>query len=88
MRKMPQTRFAQTVCHFSHNADFYRLRISKYPANAHKMNYFSALCTGNEKKMYVLKFCVCTQNFCGVLRWGAGWRWNRSESWLLFGEVG
>ena len=60
---------AQTVCHFSHNADFYRLRISKYPANAHKMNYFSALCTGNEKKMYVLKFCVCTQNFCGVLRW-------------------
>ena len=90
MRKMPQTRHivAQTVCHFSHNADFCRLRISKYPANAHKMNYFSALCTGNEKKMYVLKFCVCTQNFCGVLRWGAGWRWNRSESWLLFGEVG
>ena len=87
---MPQTRrmAAQTVCHFSHNADFCRLRISKYPANAHKMNYFSALCTGNEKKMYVLKFCVCTQNFCGVLRWGAGWRWNRSESWLLFGEVG
>ena len=30
---------------------------------------------------------VCTQNFCGVLRWGEGWRWNRSESWLLFGEV-
>ena len=41
---------AQTVCHFSHNADFYRLRISKYPANAHKMNYFSALCTGSGKK--------------------------------------
>ena len=34
MRKMPQTRFAQTVCHFSHNADFDQLRISKYPANA------------------------------------------------------
>ena len=32
-------------------------------------------------------FCVHTQNFCGVLRWGEGWRWNRSESWLLFGEV-
>ena len=44
MRKMPQTRrmAAQTVCHFSHNADFCRLRISKYPANAHKTNYFSA----------------------------------------------
>jgi len=42
MRKMPQTRrmAAQTVCHFSHNADFCRLRISKYPANAHKTNYF------------------------------------------------
>ena len=57
---------AQTVCHFSHNADFYRLRISKYPANAHKMNYFSALCTGNEKKMYVLKFCVHTKFLRGV----------------------
>ena len=45
---MPQTRrmAAQTVCHFSHNADFCRLRISKYPANAHEINYFSALCTG------------------------------------------
>ena len=41
MRKMPQTRFAQTVCHFSHNADFDQLRISKYPANAHEINYFS-----------------------------------------------
>ena len=41
---MPQTRrmAAQTVCHFSHNADFCQLRISKYPANAHKTNYFSA----------------------------------------------
>ena len=38
---MPQTRFAQTVCHFSHNADFDQLRISKYPANAHEINYFS-----------------------------------------------
>ena len=48
MRKMPQTRrmAAQTVCHFSHNADFCRLRISKYPANAHKTNYFSALVIG------------------------------------------
>ena len=35
---MPQTRrmAAQTVCHFSH----------KYPANAHKTNYFSALVIG------------------------------------------
>ena len=42
---MTQTRrmAAQTVCHFSHNADFCRLRISKYPANAHERNYFSAL---------------------------------------------
>jgi hypothetical protein len=48
MRKMPQTRrmAAQTVCHFSHNADFCRLRISKYPANAHKTNYFFALVIG------------------------------------------
>ena len=40
---MPQTRrmAAQTVCHFSHNADFDQLRISKYPANAHEINYFS-----------------------------------------------
>ena len=39
---MPQTRriAAQTVCHFSHNADFCRLRISKYPANAQQNNYF------------------------------------------------
>ena len=45
---MPQTRrmAAQTVCHFSHNADFCQLRISKYPANAHKTNYFSALVIG------------------------------------------
>ena len=43
---MPQTRFAQTVCHFSHNADFCRLRISKYPANARETNYFSVLVTG------------------------------------------
>ena len=45
---MPQTRrmAAQTVCHFSHNADFCQLRISKYPANAHKTNYFSALVVG------------------------------------------
>jgi len=45
MRKMPQTRrmAAQTVCHFSHNADFCRLRISKYPANAQEMKYFFTL---------------------------------------------
>ena len=45
---MPQTRriAAQTVCHFSHNADFGQLRISKYPANAPKINYFSALVIG------------------------------------------
>ena len=49
MRKMPQTRFAQTVCHFSHNADFDQLRISKYPANAHEINYFSMLVIGSIK---------------------------------------
>ena len=45
---MTQTRrmAAQTVCHFSHNADFCQLRISKYPANAHKTNYFSVLVVG------------------------------------------
>ena len=46
---MPQTRFAQTVCHFSHNADFDQLRISKYPANAHEINYFSMLVIGSIK---------------------------------------
>ncbi len=46
---MPQTRFAQTVCHFSHNADFDQLRISKYPANAHEINYFSMLVVGSFK---------------------------------------
>ena len=46
---MPQTRFAQTVCHFSHNADFDQLRISKYPANAHEINYFSILVVGSFK---------------------------------------
>ena len=41
---MPQTRrmVAQTVCHFSHNADFCRLRISKYPANARQTINFPA----------------------------------------------
>ena len=34
------------VRRLAHNADFCRLRISKYPANAHEINYFSALCTG------------------------------------------
>ena len=48
---MPQTRHmaAQTVCHFSHNADFDQLRISKYPANAHEINYFSMLVVGSFK---------------------------------------
>ena len=48
---MPQTRrmAAQTVCHFSHNADFDQLRISKYPANAHEINYFSMLVVGSFK---------------------------------------
>ena len=46
---MPQTRFAQAVCHFSHNADFDQLRISKYPANAHEINYFSMLVVGDFK---------------------------------------
>ena len=46
---MTQTRFAQTVCHFSHNADFDQLRISKYPANAHEINYFSMLVVGSFK---------------------------------------
>ena len=45
---MPQTRrmAAQTVCHFSHNADFCRLRISKNPANAQEMKYFFTLVIG------------------------------------------
>jgi hypothetical protein len=30
----------------AHNADFFRLRISKMPANAHEMNYFYTLCVG------------------------------------------
>ena len=57
---MPQTRrmAAQTVCHFSHNADFCQLRISKYPANAHKMNYFSALCTGGGKNVGLKILCA------------------------------
>ena len=40
MRNQSQTRFAQTVSLISHNADFCRLRISKYPANAQEMKYF------------------------------------------------
>ena len=60
---------AQTVCHFSHNADFYRLRISKYPANAHKMNYFSALCTGGGKNVGLKILCVHTKFLRGVEVW-------------------
>ena len=37
------------MCHFSHNADFDQLRISKYPANAHEINYFSMLVVGSFK---------------------------------------
>ena len=82
---MPQTRrmAAQTVCHFSHNADFYRLRISKYPANAHKMNYFSALCVGS-RKMYVLKFCVHTK----FLRGGNVLTIMGFQSIMMAGELG
>jgi len=43
MSHQGQTRFAQTVSLMAHNADFWRLRISKYPANAHEMKYFSTL---------------------------------------------
>ena len=63
---------AQTVCHFSHNADFYRLRISKYPANAHKMNYFSALCTGGGKNVCLKILCVHTKFLRGV---EVGWEY-------------
>ena len=31
----------------AHNADFFRLRISKIPANAHQTHYFSALAAGD-----------------------------------------
>ena len=41
--------FAQTVRQSAHNADFFRLRISKMPANAHEMNYFYTLCVGSGK---------------------------------------
>ena len=43
MSHQGQTRFAQTVSLLAHNAYFGRLRISKYPANAHEMKYFSTL---------------------------------------------
>ena len=56
---MPQTRrmAAQTVCHFSHNADFCRLRISKYPANAHEITYFSTLNTECGTVFDMINFC-------------------------------
>ena len=63
---------AQTVCHFFHNANFYRLRISKYPANAHKMNYFSALCTGSGKNVCLKILCVHTKFLRGV---EVGWEY-------------
>ena len=62
MSHQGQTRFAQTVSLMAHNADFWRLRISKYPANAHELNYFSALCTGRGRRgEYVLEFCDHTK---------------------------
>ena len=42
MSHQGQTRFAQTVSLMAHNADFWRLRISKYPANAHEI-FFDAV---------------------------------------------
>ena len=71
---------AQTVCHFSHNADFYRLRISKYPANAHKMNYFSALCVGSGKNVCLKILCAHKifagweyVDYHGVSKYNDGW---------------
>lgn len=43
MSHQGQTRFAQTVSLMAHNADFWRLRISKYPANARQTINFPAL---------------------------------------------
>ena len=42
MSHQGQTRFAQTVSLMAHNADFWRLRISKYPANARQTINFTA----------------------------------------------
>ena len=68
---MPQTRriAAQTVCRFSHNADFCQLRISKYPANAPKTNYFSAL--GIERRKLFWEGDVLDN--WGVLEKGEKW---------------
>ena len=71
---------AQTVCHFTHNADFCQLRISKYPANAHKMNYFSALCAGSGKNVCLKILCAykifvgweCV-DYHGVSKYNDGW---------------
>ena len=54
MSHQGQTRFAQTVSLMAHNADFWRLRISKYPANAHEMNYFSTLYVGSGKYKWMI----------------------------------
>lgn len=72
MSHQGQTRFAQTVSLMAHNADFWRLRISKYPANAHKMNYFSALCTGSGKNVCLKILCVHTKFLRGV---EVGWEY-------------
>ena len=42
------------VAIFLHNADFYRLRRSKMPANAHEMNYFSTLYVGSGKYKWMI----------------------------------
>ena len=60
--------FAQAVCHFSHNADFDQLRISKYPANAHEINYFSMLVVGDFKHtgsclLYTSRFFLWSWRF-------------------------
>ena len=46
MRNQSQTRLRLRQCLISHNADFCRLRISKYPANAQEMKYFFTLVIG------------------------------------------
>ena len=58
MRNQSQTRCAQTVSLISHNADFCELRISKTPANAHKIKYFSALVIPNGKYVDAMRFAV------------------------------
>ena len=57
---------------------FRTLRISKYPANAHELNYFSALCTGRgRKERDVLEFCVLHKILAEL--WWCGGRWENIE---------